>query len=581
MAGFYLCRNDARAEARLAAARAQFSRHGFTAPAEIATDTHRGFHAGYINGGPATFARAGDDFIAAAGTPVYRGELGEAALLRLLADFRLPFDDWENLAGHFALLVHKGGRTALLTGFFGAFQVFHDAAFDVVSTSFLSTLASLDRLRFDPQGVYEFAFNVFPTGDDTVVQEVKRLGPDVQIELGREIVRHPVAKKLPAEVDHGPLDARIAEAAQRLRTLAEPFARAYGDKVQCPLSGGLDSRLALAVLRDAGIRPHVYVYGTPESDDVQIAKAVGAAEGFAVEHFEKPKWRAMTPDDFAEQVERNFHECDALVTDGGLFDNGGNAEARHARQRGGQLAVSGGCGEVFRNFFYLPDRPMRVRHAVGSFYLRYAPSDVTSAFDRTAFLDRLEAKALEALELPPDATGLVPRPLIEQLYPRMRCRAFFGREISLVARFGGYFLPFFERPVAELALTLPMAAKNLGRFEAKLLNAVDPSLARHPSAYGYSFDQPPKFDHWFDEWSTRWRPGWMRRRSYALRRRLGPITDDAGGLLTPVFLGRVLDLHFPHMRRFFNPREINDTGLYRRIATLEYLAQHIEDRLAD
>lgn len=580
MAGFYLCRDDARAEARLAAARAQFARHGFGAPVEIATDTHRGFHVPYIHGGPATFARSGEDFVAAAGTPVYKGELGEAALLRLLADFRSPFEDWNSLTGHFALLVRKGGRTALLTGYFGAFQLFHDAAFDVVSTSFLSALASLDRLRLDPQGVYEFAFNVFPTGNDTVVEEVKRLGPDVQVELGRELVRHPVAKPLPAQVDDGPLDARVAEAARRLRALAEPFVRAYGNKVQCPLSGGLDSRLALAVLRDAGSRPHVYVYGPPDSDDVQIAKAIGQAEGFEVEHFEKPKWRAITPDDFAGQVDRNFHECDALVTDGGLFDNGGNAAARHARHMGGQLAVSGGCGEVFRNFFYLPDRPMRVRDAVGSFYMRYAPGDVTQAFDRTAFLDRLEEKALQALGMT-DAAGPVARSVIEQLYPRMRCRAFFGREISLVARHGGYFMPFFERPVAEVALTLPMEAKNLGRFEARLMNAIDPALARHPSAYGYSFDRSPTFDHWFDEWSTRSRPSWMRKRSYALRRRLGPISDDAGGLLTPAYLGRVLDLHFPHMRRFFNPGAINDIGLYRRIATLEYLAQHIEDRLAD
>ena len=80
----------------------------------------------------------------------------------------------------------------------------------------------------------------------------------------------------------------------------------------------------MALLRERGVRPHVYVYGRPGMEDVEIARAVGVAEGFEVELFQKAAWREIGPEDYAEQVERNFHETDALVTDGGLFDNGGN-----------------------------------------------------------------------------------------------------------------------------------------------------------------------------------------------------------------------------------------------------------------
>lgn len=580
MAGFYLCRNDERASDRLASARAQFARHGFPKPTEFATSTHRGFHTPYIHGGPETFLARGDDFVAVAGTLVFDGKLGRPALVALLDAFTLPFDDWDRLSGHFALLVHKAGRTALLTDFFGAFQLFHDRRFDVVSTSFLATAGSLPQLTWSGQGVYEFAFNVFPVGDDTVFDEIRRLGPDVQIELGPEFVRHAVDKPLPGEIAATPLDERIDRTATRLRTQADAFAAEWGDRMQCPLSGGLDSRLVLGLLRDRGVRPHIYVYGRPGMEDVEIARAIGRAEGFEVELFQKAAWRQLGPDDYAEQVDRNFHETDALVTDGGLFDNGGNAFARHARQLDGQLAVSGGCGEVFRNFFYLPDRPLRARDVAEAFFARFATSDTTDAFDPSAFLATIEAKALKALGLPADAHGPLPRPLIEQLYPRLRCRAFFGREISLVGRQGGYFMPFFDHGVIEEALTLPIELKNLGRFEAALLTRLDPQLARHPSAYGHSFDRPPARNHVLSEWSTRMRPIWTRRHSYALRRRLGPMSDEHGGLLTPIYLGRVLDLHFPHMRRFFRIRSVADSGLYRRIATLEYLGQHLENRLA-
>ncbi len=580
MAGFFLCRNDERAPERLARARDQFARHGFPTPTAFATPTHTGFHAPYIHGGPATFLKRGADFAAVAGTFVFDGQMGEPALAALLDAFTLPFTDWSRVGGHFALLVHKGGRTALLTDFFGAFQLFHDRRFEVVSTSFLATAGSLSHLSWTRQGVYEFAFNVFPVGDDTVFDEVRRLGPDVQVELGAEVIRHAVDKPLPSQPSDAPLADRVVEVADRLRRVADPFVAEWGDRMQCPLSGGLDSRLALALLRDRGVTPHVYVYGRPGMEDVEIARAIGVAEGFEVELFQKAAWRQIDPDGYAEQVERNFHETDALVTDGGLFDNGGNAYARHARQVGGQLAVSGGCGEVFRNFFYLPNRRLKARQVAAAFFSRFTTTDTSDAFDAGRFLDAIEAKSLQALGLPPDSHGALPRTLIEQLYPRLRCRAFFGREISLVARQGGYFMPFFDRSVIEEALRLPMALKDLGLFEAALLTHLDPKLAGHASAYGHSFDQPPTRAHRMEEWSTRMRPTWARRYSYALRRRLGPLVDEHGGLLSPIFLGRVLDLHFPHMRRFFEVGNVQDSGLYRRIATLEYLGQHFEGQLA-
>ncbi|MGB7405947.1 MAG: asparagine synthase C-terminal domain-containing protein, partial [Pacificimonas sp.] len=462
----------------------------------------------------------------------------------------------------------------------GAFQLFHDEAERLFSTSFLAAAKSLDRISFDPQGVYEFAFNVFPTGNDSVLNELKRLGPRQQIELTLDgPIRVEVEKPLPKRARRATLAERIEQTASDLRALVAPFAEFYGDKIQCPLSGGLDSRLALGLLRDAGVKPHVYVYGAPGDEDVEIARAISDGEGFDLEVFEKAKHKAITPDDFAAIVERNFHETDALVTDGGLFDNGGNAAARHARQEGGQLAVSGGCGEVFRNFFYLADRRMTAREVVRAFFTRYTLGDVTSAFDEDDFLTKLELKALRAVgEV--DRKRRLPRAMIEQLYPRLRCRAFFGREISLVGRQGGYLMPFFDHGIVAEALTLPIALKNAGRFESALLNHIDPTLAAYPSGYGYSFDSDPTLEHRLSELGTRVRPPWIRQQSYALRRRLGRISDEHGGLLTNAFLGRVIDLHYPHMSRFFRVEKIEDSGLYRRVATLEYLGQHLEGRLA-
>jgi asparagine synthase (glutamine-hydrolysing) len=118
-----------------------------------------------------------------------------------------------------------------------------------------------------------------------------------------------------------------------------------------------------------------------------------------------------------------------------------------------------------------------------------------------------------------------------------------------------------------------------GRFEAMLLARIDPELARQPSAYGHDFVSPPSASHRFSEWSTRVRPAWLRERSYALQRRLRPLSDEHGGLLTREYMSRVVDLDYPAMRRFFRPEAINDSGLLRRIACLEYFASRLGSKL--
>jgi asparagine synthase (glutamine-hydrolysing) len=579
MGGFHLTRDDAGAPARLKAARARFAAHGFHKPTEFALPGWRGFHCGYIHGGPDTFLRRGDDLVAIAGTLLSGDQLGRPALEHLLDRFETPFTGWDRTSGQFAALVVKDGRATVLTDYFGTFQVFHDPGFTSISTSFLAIAEAQPRLTWHDQGVYEFAFNVFPIGDESVFREVRRLGPDIQLELPAQCapVAHPVAKPLPDRIERLPLAERLERAAAALQSVIEPYARHFGDRMQCPLSGGLDSRLLLGALRSMGVRPHVYVYGEPGDEDVEIALAIGRAEGFEVEAFNKRAYRAITPDEFAEIVARNFDECDALVTDGGLFDNGGNAAARHARQAGGQLAVSGGCGEVFRNFFYLLDRRFTARQVAQAFYARFVRSDTTRRFSPHGFVDAVAAKLAQPLGVQPHHP--LSRVLVEQLYPRVRCRAFFGREISLVGRHGAYLMPFLYRRVVEEGLRLPMALKRAGRFEAMLLNRIDPALARHMSAYGHSFAEPPNRDHLLSEWATMLRTPTMRQKSYALRRRLGPVSDEHGGLLSPAFLGRVIDLHFPAMSRFFRPERIADSGLYRRVATLEYLAERLGGRI--
>ena len=581
MAGLFLVqtRDAGFAEAALTEARAQFARHGFSHCTEHALPGWQLLHAPYILGGPDTLLVQGEDLVAVAGTLTCDGKMGREALGALLGMAELPSPDWSRLGGQFVALVRRAGRTFLFTDWFAAFQLFHDEGRRVFSTSLLAATQALPRLSFDPQGVYEFAFNVVPTGNDTVFRELKTLGPDQLIELkDAGSALHPLAKPLPETPVEMPLAERIERQRVALAAIVRPHVAHYGNRIFCPLSGGLDSRLLLALLREAGAAPNLYVYGGPGSEDVAVAKAMAGALPFEVEWIDKGA-RGIAPDEFPAQVEANFQSYDALPNFGELFESGANAAARAARHAGGAMSASGGCGEIFRNFFYLPDRRMSAAAVARTFFARYATGDLTEGFDERAFLRGLEDKILEALGRE-GQRGPLPRTLIEQIYPRFRCRPFFGREISNEARFGAYLMPFLDHRVVAEAMTLPLKLKNVGRFEAALIQAIDPALASQPSAYGHSFAEPPNRAHRWSEFNTRIRPAWLRQKSYAIRRRMGPMADEHGGLLTPDWLGRVVDLDFPVMRRFFRPERITDSALLRRVANLEYVAKRLGSRLA-
>ena len=583
MAALFLVRTEDVdfSEAALARARRQFSLQGSRDCSELEIPGWKILHAPYMQGGPDTLLVRRDELVAIAGTLTCDGKIGKAALQALLEMPDLEKPDWSRLGGHFVALVHRAGRSFVFTDYFGAFQLFHDEESRFFSTSLLAAVDSLPRLSFHRQGVYELAFNVVPIGNDTVFEELKLLGPDRVVELCRTgVSSHAVDKPLPTETERRPLQEALAASRDRLLAVLRPYADAFQDRIFCPLSGGLDSRLVLAGLRGVGASPGLFVYGDPDDSDVLVAKTIAQAEGTPIDWWDKQNWRRPTLDEFPEQVERNFQAYDGLAPFGALFENGANDAARMARHRDGALSASGGCGEIYRNFFFLPDRRFTAAEVARVFFARYRVADLTSEFDEADFLRRLEDKILASLGCDGER-GALPRQVVEQVYPRVRCRSAFGREISLEARCGAYVMPFLDQHVVAEAVKLPIHVKNAGAFESQLLAMIDPELAAHPSVYGHDFLEPPSRRHRFSEWSTRIRPIWLRQRSYALQRWRGPVADEHGGLISPDFVGRVVDLEFPVMRRFFRTEQITDSSVMRRIANLEYLASYLGSKLVN
>jgi hypothetical protein len=516
------------------------------------------------------------DFVCACGTLIYDDMIGEAAAAAFYRDCRGRSAPCDKALGHYAVILHKDGETQILPdGSGGGFLVFYDQAQRVASSSFLATASVLDRVTLGTQGACEYVFDGVVSGNATMFDEVLLAPVNATIAVGKDRLEI-LARRLPtpATVSAEPLEATIAQSMQLLDRYFAAVAASFGERVTCALSGGYDSRLILAWLRRHGISPRVYVYGPPGDKDVELARAIAEGEGFALEIVDKDRQLAFTPDEFGAVAYDNFLESDGY-TWSGIFTNGAERTQRASRVNGNALALNGGGGEIWRNFFYLPDRNYSPREILWSFYSQFDPEACTAAFDQEDYFRQLEGK-LEALIGCPQPS--LPRPLVEWLYHYFRCRAWDGRINNINNSYGYVALPFLEPAVTQHASVIPIAWKNHGTYEAELIRRADPRLASYQSGYGHDFSGPPPLVRRLADYATYLRPPWLRRFAYRVKNRVRRPAEWPD-YLQQEYRDAALPGGVQIMTELFQLDRVTDPAQTARILTLEYLVRQFDGRI--
>ena len=93
----------------------------------------------------------------------------------------------------------------------------------------------------------------------------------------------------------------------------------------------------------------------------------------------------------------------------------------------------GSDGEIFRNFFYLPNRSFSAREIVWSFYDGFDPAWFGDAFNEGVYVSNKARKLRQAVEAESDRFT---RGEVEALYPFYRCRYWMGRNNSVNNKLG-------------------------------------------------------------------------------------------------------------------------------------------------
>ena len=574
MADFILCRErDAEAAARRL--RGRLERAGLTfAPLLATADWCLLVRHGAEAESESFWQQGPDDWVLRSGLFSHRGQAGASALKRFFAEFDPAAPDLTETRGQYTLMLRKAGRLCLLSDPLGTDKIYHDGNQRLFSNLFVGVAEGLETPNLDPQGCYEYAWNGVPSAERSFFQELSSLP------AGRMAVIP--AEGTPSQVFLPPLDLDETEAApgesmavaarrqcDRLTALTEETGRAFGKRVNLLFSGGYDSRLLLALLLAAGIRPRLTVYGPEDDRDRQIAALVAEGEGLDFNPVDKSLVATPPPEAFRDAVLADYAAFDGWrVT--GLFDSGADRLDREAQVAGGWAKMNGSLGEIHRNFFYLPDRPFTARQLVQAFYARYDARVTTARFDALAY----EEGVAEALMAALGAAGpRLTRRQVELAYPLYRGRYWTAREVPLNQGFGPYLTPFMEPAVIKGTPDWKLAWKSHGLIEAEMIRRLSPRLAAYPSVYDRPFDRPPGWQERLRALASYRRPIWLRRRSYRLQQGApGPKPE----YLSPAHLSAVMKPGFPFMRALFAVDRVADEEVFNRIATLEFLAQRYQ-----
>jgi asparagine synthase (glutamine-hydrolysing) len=426
----------------------------------------------------------GNDFAVSTGTLIYRDQVGTEALRSLYRDFPAP-RLLSRCRGHFFALLHKEGQLHAFGDQQGLYHVFSNEDRSLVSSSFLALAKTLGDRELSKPELYEMFFFGATYGRRTLLRDVEMLSPKRLYLLSpdrdvRELeIEDPVWPESAEE--------QVAAAADSLIHYFARLKPLFGNDICAALSGGYDSRLMLASMRKVGIEPELYVYGSDGDADVRLARTICEGEGLALEHLDKKAFEIRDVDAWTERAREVFYFFDGKGDN--AVDSGADLATRRLRSRSANLQLNGGAGEVFRNFWKLPDRSYSVEQFVrarrGTIDTRLLKED----FDDRVFFTSLVQKHLDAIGL--DRREPVTRRHLESLYPQLRMRYWMGQNNSANAQNGYALTPLAEPEFTVPSARIPIGRKNLGRFEAAIIQRLDPVLARYPSAYGFDFASEP------------------------------------------------------------------------------------------
>ena len=437
----------------------------------------------------------GNCTIVSVGTPIYKSKNYSDSLTTLLKDYETNNLSFDQLSGQYSILFCRGDSVEILRDPLGCKHIFSDKNHHMLSSHMLPLCLCTDGpLHINKQAVYEKLLTGFIMPPDTLFEDILQIDGNVEKTIndaGDDIrfIHAPVNR--PASVCPGNLSMCINEQAEGLRSYFESI-KAYSRKgADIGLSGGYDSRLVLACLKQytkEKIHLHSHSMENDHKNDLKIAKQMADYIG---EPCNTISTKRLKNSDRPDEVLRKS----ILYFDGrSSFSIGGCGEVytasyRTASTESTPFTLTGVGGELYRNVFDIGYRKIRFDWLMKN---RVFSSAFSNAISKTLY-SNLSEKIIDkaAARLLIDKHKRQLKSIAHRYYCEIMMPDGQGTALDAYNQVSCCIAPFLEPRIIAKGYEAIQFHQTGGEFEGKLINYIDPGLAVIPSSYGYPVGKRP------------------------------------------------------------------------------------------
>ncbi len=393
----------------------------------------------------------------------------EESALFILEEFersgQIPFD---RIKGHYALVIvdENTKRKIVFTDNSGMFKsyVYENA----VSTSFLDIARYAHRRPddFSPSSVVEFFYFGHLYFGKTFFSDIRSVAPDEYCLFDGDTMR----------VLHKNIRPITAECTEEFLSMYYASLNSFvGKNLSLDVTGGVDSRLNIALFSAFGLPFELAVSGMDGNKDIAIARQVS----HAVQRPFYPTFHDVEEIDDGAIFDEIFMMTDGMIDSVAYHRNHQMNMAR--KERGIEVAISGVGGELYKDFWWLQDFP----------FYRKASSDIRKLYDYrigalpvpvSLFAEQYADKAAvlrdDTIAALSEFTLRTNTETYDNIYYNYKMRANAGAYISAASRYVPVYAPLVELDLVRFGFHLPRHRRFFNNFHREIISSQADMLAK-------------------------------------------------------------------------------------------------------
>lgn len=464
------------------------------------------------------------------GTPIYKGVSFNQIIEQVTSDFWKNKLDIDSLMGNFVFVFWNENHIYILGDQIGNQVLFHDEKTNRFSSSFLNLILNgKSKYKINRDALHEKLSTGFNIGKDTLVKEIIKVNRLFDNRKNKEEITflfHNQISLNKIDFHHEGRRKSIQKQSSLLdeyfQIINSTFKNESGD---LGLSSGLDCRLILSLAKkhfDNKLNIHSHFTEGVHENEIHVAEKLVKEYGTEINLVKTSKMDRLKNDEVESILSDNFSFFDGnSARHLGAFSETYTSDYRKKCMGNATFSLNGLGGEVFRDSYFTGSRVINWNNWADRYlFFPFSKESVGNQNTLNQTRDYIFDKLNQEMEFHPDKMDILTTHKYYSFIKMPQCN---GSVVRSYGKVSPIVFPFIEPKITTEAIkAIPYLGTGLN-YQAQLITAIDPKLAKIGSHYGFGFDKIPLK---YYLWSKLKENGSVKKRNELVKQKLNRKKDS-------------------------------------------------------